>query len=250
VATDAAGNKDSCQFTVTMNDTEKPVVNCPVDIVVSNTPGQCSRAVAYTAFAIDNCGPPFTPAATLSCTPPSGFNFPVGATNVLCVATDAAGNADSCSFTVTVNDSEAPAVQCPSDTVLCGQPGDTGRTVDFSATASDNCPGVILTCTPASGSVFPVGLDTVVCTAADSAGNQASCSFTVTVKPFVQKGDLDKDSLFTSPDVVLMLNCVFLGAGNCDLCFADVNCDGVLTSQDVVIELNSVFSGDPFPCAL
>ncbi len=62
------------------------------------------------------------------------------------------------------------------------------------------------------------------------------------------KGDLNDDGLLTPSDVVLMLNCVFLGSGNCNACFSDVNCDGNLTPSEVVLELNRVFLGTPFPC--
>jgi hypothetical protein len=69
--------------------------------------------------------------------------------------------------------------------------------------------------------------------------------YTAVLKPACAniKGDLNGDGIYTSSDVVLILNCVFLGLGSCDLCFADVNCDGVLTSSDVVLELNRVFLG-------
>jgi hypothetical protein len=40
----------------------------------------------------------------VSCAPPSGSQFPVGATTVVCTATDAAGNKATCSFIVTVWD--------------------------------------------------------------------------------------------------------------------------------------------------
>jgi hypothetical protein len=49
-------------------------------------------------------------------------------------------------------------------------------------TATDACEGAeTVTCTPASGSTFPVGNNTVTCTAGDSSGNTGTCSFTVTV---------------------------------------------------------------------
>jgi hypothetical protein len=54
---------------------------------------------------------------------------------------------------------------------------------------------------------------------------------------------MNGDGALTSSDVVLMLNCAFLGSGTCDLCFADLNCDGVLTSPDVILALNAVFLG-------
>lgn len=62
------------------------------------------------------------------------------------------------------------------------------------------------------------------------------------------RGDLNGDGMPTSVDVVLLLNCVFLGEGTCSLCFSDVNCDGALTPVDVVLELNKVFLDAPFPC--
>jgi len=45
--------------------------------------------------------------------------------------------------------------------------------------ATDNCPGVMTSCTPPSGSSFSLGTTTVTCTATDTSGNTATCSFTV-----------------------------------------------------------------------
>jgi len=74
-------------------------------------------------------------------------------------------------------------------------------------------------------------------------------TYTVTPPPCpVTKGDMNGDLILTSSDVVLLLNCTFLGIGNCDLAFADVNCDGILTAADVVIELNMTFLGACAPC--
>lgn len=61
------------------------------------------------------------------------------------------------------------------------------------------------------------------------------------------KGDFNGDANYTSSDVVLCLNCTFLGSGCCDPCFADVNCDAALTSSDVVLELNKAFLGQNAP---
>ena len=41
------------------------------------------------------------------CSPPPGFSFPVGDTTVVCTATDASGNSNSCEFTVTVVETDA-----------------------------------------------------------------------------------------------------------------------------------------------
>lgn len=60
-----------------------------------------------------------------------------------------------------------------------------------------------------------------------------------------RKGDLNGDSIFTPADVVLELNCVFIGTGPCDTCLVDVNCDGTNSPADVVIELNATFLNSP-----
>ncbi|MGE5693625.1 MAG: hypothetical protein ACM3YF_07595, partial [Candidatus Zixiibacteriota bacterium] len=62
------------------------------------------------------------------------------------------------------------------------------------------------------------------------------------------KGDLNGTLDLTPADVVLMLNCVFLGEGDCDLSFSDVDCTGMLSPADVVLELNAVFLDMDFPC--
>jgi hypothetical protein len=72
-------------------------------------------------------------------------------------------------------------VNVPADmTVSAASP--SGATVTYAVTASD-ADGTIasLTCTPASGSLFPVGATTVSCTARDNSGLTTTARFTVTV---------------------------------------------------------------------
>ncbi|MBI3949178.1 MAG: HYR domain-containing protein [Acidobacteria bacterium] len=177
-ATDTAGNTGTCSFTVTVNDTEAPTVTCPADITDSNDPGQCGAVETFVATATDNC-----PGVTVTCSPASGSFFPVGTTTVTCTATDASGNTATCTFLVTVNDTEAPTANCPANITQGTDPGVCNAVVTFTATATDNCPGATISCTPASGSTFPLGTTTVTCTATDAVGNgnTSTCSFTVTV---------------------------------------------------------------------
>jgi HYR domain-containing protein/pre-peptidase len=94
------------------------------------------------------------------------------------------GGGSTCTFTVTVNDTQPPVITCPAnvtaitDQNLC--PAPACQIVNFTTTASDNCPGVVVVCNPPSGSCFPVGVTTVTCTATDASGNTATCSFTIT----------------------------------------------------------------------
>ncbi|MGH9800312.1 MAG: HYR domain-containing protein, partial [Blastocatellia bacterium] len=76
-----------------------------------------------------------------------------------------------------------PIITCPTDRdVIALTPGSITATVNFpDPMVVDNCPGAVVVCAPASGSAFPLGLTTVTCTATDSGGATASCSFTVTV---------------------------------------------------------------------
>lgn len=61
--------------------------------------------------------------------------------------------------------------------------GPSGSVVTFSPTATDDVDGsVAVSCLPPSGSSFPLGTTTVVCSASDAAGHKTSGSFTVTVR--------------------------------------------------------------------
>ncbi|MFN8165959.1 MAG: HYR domain-containing protein [Bacteroidia bacterium] len=86
----------------------------------------------------------------------------------------------TCSFNVTVTDSENPVISCPANMSVSADAGQCGAVVNFSVTATDNCSANVVS-TPASGSFFAVGTTTVTSTATDAAGNTSTCSFDVTV---------------------------------------------------------------------
>ena len=177
-ATDASGNIATATQTVTVVDTTVPTISCPANIVVSNDPGLCSAVVTFSVTAADNC-----PGVTVQTDKASGSTFAKGTTTVNATATDAAGNIATCSFTVTVNDTENPVISCPSSITL--EPTcPTGAIATYTApVGTDNCPGATTARTAglASGSVFPIGTTTVTHRVTDASGNTASCSFTVTV---------------------------------------------------------------------
>src|SRR5690606_7444886 len=107
-ASDEAGNESICTFNVIVTDNEAPVMNCPLDIVVSMDENSCTAIAEFEATATDNC--PGNVALTYSHA--SGSRFPAGTTLVAVTATDAAGNSTECTFSVTVTDEEAPALMC------------------------------------------------------------------------------------------------------------------------------------------
>jgi hypothetical protein len=188
IATDGAGLADTCEYTITLEDNTPPELTCPADVTVDNDPGICGAMVEFSGEATDNCG-----MEGITYDPPSGSTFDIGQTQVTVVATDLAGNADTCYFSVTVNDLEGPTAECPGDINVDNDPGQQGAVVNFVSTASDNCPGATVTCTPASGSFFPIGDTPVQCIALDASANADSCGFTVTVN-FVNSAPVARDS--------------------------------------------------------
>ena len=146
------------------------LITCPANITVSNDPNQCGAVVIYPApTANADCG-------TVVCSPASGSFYPVGTTTITCTTT--AG--PTCSFTVTVNDTQPPNITCPAN--ITATSSGLSTVVTYPApTASDNCPGVTTVCNPPSGSNFPVGVTTTTCTATDASANTATCSFSVNV---------------------------------------------------------------------
>ncbi len=131
-----------------------------------------------------------------------GF-FPVGTTTNTFRATDAAGNQSTCSFTVTVNDVQAPTVTCPANIVRNTDAGVCYATINVpNPTTADNCAvtqvtwamtGATVASSPATGINYVgtrqfnlngttgQGVTTVTYTVKDAAGNTTTCSFTVTV---------------------------------------------------------------------
>ncbi len=173
-ATDACGNIGSCDQTITVADTENPVVSCPTDILVENEAGTCGATVNFVIDpATDNCDASVDVVAD----PASGTVFTLGITLVTVTATDDAGNQATCTFNVTVEDTEDPTITCPDDIALtCGdsdQPDFTGT-----PTVSDLCGGVVSSFVDAA----PVaGVVTRTWIATDDAGNTATCDQLITL---------------------------------------------------------------------
>ncbi|HKP86800.1 MAG TPA: HYR domain-containing protein, partial [Blastocatellia bacterium] len=147
------------------------LLTCPANITRSNDPNQCGAVVNYPPPTSNGgCEP-------INCSPASGSFFPVGTTTVTCTSS----GTPTCTFIITVNDAQPPALTCPADIIVPVTTSQCSSVVNYTATASDNCPGVMLVCNPPSGSTFPVGTTTVTCTATDASGNTATCAFTVKI---------------------------------------------------------------------
>jgi hypothetical protein len=93
---------------------------------------------------------------------------------------DPCGDTNACSQTVTVVNTNQPAIVCPKNIVVASC---AAAQVFYKVTASDDCDASLaVLCTPPSGSLFAPGTTTTVSCLATNCAGAASCSFTVTVE--------------------------------------------------------------------
>src|SRR6185369_13706651 len=175
--TDTIGRVGNCSKVVSIEDLEAPAISCPGNITVNAAPGVCTSNVTFVVNATDNCA-----VANLTSAPASGFAFPFGVTTVTTTVRDSSGNSSTCTFTVTVLDTQLPQINCPANLTVNSAMGASTSNVTFNVTATDNCLVRSLTSVPPSGFAFPVGITTVTNTARDTSGNTSTCTFTVTVR--------------------------------------------------------------------
>ncbi|XP_041473393.1 hyalin-like isoform X2 [Lytechinus variegatus] len=164
-------------------DNTPPVVTCPTNIEQTVELGQPGpfQVTFDNATAIDTSGT----VGLLNRSHDSGENFPIGQTVVTFVFGDVSGNFNNCSFLITINevDETPPVPSCHDDIVDTVEPGVPGKRVTFDlVNATDNSgSATLVTHSPVSGSLFPVGSTSVIFLYTDMAGNQASCFFYVNI---------------------------------------------------------------------
>ena len=179
---DDTPNTVSASFTITVTDTDLALTGVQTNITAAATSGG-GAVVTYTnPTAIDE------EAASESCSPASGSTFPVGTTTVNCTASsdDDTPSTVSASFTVTVTDTDLALTGVPANITTTAASA-AGAVVTYTAPTAVDEEAATATCSPTSGSTFPVGTTTVNCTAssADDTPNSVSAGFSVTVTPFV-----------------------------------------------------------------
>ncbi|XP_033626662.1 uncharacterized protein LOC117289582 isoform X29 [Asterias rubens] len=188
---DAASNQNSCSFTVLITaavDNIPPVVTCPDNINFEVPFGGTGRQVTWQQPTVsDNSGNFFFVSSTNN---PNDF-FSVGSNIVTYTYRDNSNNQNSCSFTVLITaavDNVDPVITCPPDInqqVTSGS--ENGAQIRWAMpTATDNTgipPVVTLSSDPSQipNSLFIFGSHNISYTATDLAGNQAMCTFTITV---------------------------------------------------------------------
>jgi len=206
-------------------------LSCPANITKANDANQCGSVTNFNLPL--GCGG----GATVTATPASGSFFPVGTTQV--TLTDSAGS-PSCNFTITINDTQPPAITCPSDVFLL-TPVPTA--VNFAAPqSSDNCPGIATVCTPASGSTFPIGSTLDSCTTTDASNNTGTCTFDVELENpadlAVIKNDTP-DPVEAGANLTYTINVINNGPADAQ----NVSLDDVIPANTTFVSFNAASAG-------
>ena len=274
--TDVNGNTNTCNSTVTVEESIDPIAICNNITVQLDASGNASIAPAdIDNGSYDNCA-----IATMSVSPNTFTCANIGANTVTLTVTDSGGNAASCDATVTVEDNVDPVVACQNFTVQLDASGNATITAaDVDNGSTDNCGIPTLSVAPNSFTCANVGDNVVTLTASDANGNSATCTATVTVEDntaptvvcqdfnveldasgnaSISANDIDNGStdncgistLTVSPNT---FTCAELGTntvtltvtdvnGNSNTCNATVtvvdNIDPVAVCQDIVIQLD------------
>ena len=143
------------------------------------TPGYAAVPnVAANSQGRDNCD---REPRSLEQTPKPGTLLAPGIHNLTVSVADSSRNIGKANVQFIVLDPSPVVIECLND-IVTDCTTTEGAVVKFDVKAhSTYDPTVPVVCNPASGTVFPVGVTTVICTAKSLAGEVDSCSFTVTV---------------------------------------------------------------------
>ncbi|MBK9335065.1 MAG: HYR domain-containing protein [Lewinellaceae bacterium] len=178
--TDDAGNTNTCEATVTIEDNIDPILDCPAPVTLS-ADADCEAQIPDFAGALStvNCGP-----VTVTQVPAAGTIITVGTTTVTVTATDNSGNSASCTTTVTVEDTTAPTFTCPANVTVAANAncmGSIPNLVVLVNNESDNCTAnPAVTQSIAAGTLINSDV-LVTITVTDAAGNSATCDVLVKV---------------------------------------------------------------------
>jgi HYR domain len=173
------------QIALSVSGNTPPVLDLPADMTVeADVAGGWIAAFGVTASDDED-----DPDPVATCSPSPGDVLPMGDTAVTCATTDSGGLTATGTFEVHVVDTTPPVFGgLPDRTVTTTDPAGAVATWPAPAASdvADSAPAV--SCSPSSGSWFPVGTTTVTCTATDASGNSDSTSFAIRVvrQPAVQ----------------------------------------------------------------
>jgi probable HAF family extracellular repeat protein len=185
---DPCGENSQDTVVVSVGDGTPPTVSCPVNAPTTRKNG-CEAVLPdlrSLVVASDNCTP--ANALTITQSPAAGTLLGSGQYVITMTVTDAAGNAATCTTTITVGDDQPPVIVCvPRPVTVSANDNCQGKVPNYSryVTARDNCTptkSLVITQTPAAGTMLDKGEHVVVLTVTDGAGNSTSKNVTLRIK--------------------------------------------------------------------
>jgi len=179
-AQDDCGNTKTAFQIITVQDLTKPVFT----FVPSDATVNCDAVPAPgTPIATDNCTPSpsivFVGETIMSSASPDSYVLERKWT-----ATDQCNNTSTAIQILTVQDTIAPTIQCPGNIIMDANGATCTGIGNFNMPiTADNCSATLsVSSTANSGQAFPVGITVVTMTVEDPTGNEASCTFNITVR--------------------------------------------------------------------
>ncbi|MCB9850172.1 MAG: hypothetical protein H6817_05655 [Phycisphaerales bacterium] len=165
VATDECGNVSSCGYTITIDDTTPPEIECP-----TNAFFECFAGSSGMPWVHDDCDP--DPSVRYVDDPMGDCPLTINRT---WIAVDDCGNTNSCMQVIEVDDTEPPVLTCPNDMYLdCN---DTLPPCNTNGVAADTCGLVGVDCVETRhGDTCPTTIDRELI-ATDVCGNVTTCGY-------------------------------------------------------------------------
>ncbi len=196
-ASNRYGEKANASFEVLVADSIGPEIYLPEEPIRVKAESREGAKVEYDVKAFDEIWGDVIP----ECLPRSGDMFPVGVTNVMCVANDFDGNTTTDSFPVEViGEREYYELTLYADNIRVEARSPEGEKIEWKVLVEgteDREPTV--NCSHENGSMFPIGVTTVECDALDAWGMRGRTSFTIDVAdpkaPHIEKA-------YASPDIL------------------------------------------------
>jgi hypothetical protein len=175
VASDDLGNSAKDSFPVRVADNTPPAISTPADLLWFGKAD--GSIVTFDAKATDLVDPE----VRALCKPESGSFFRIGTASITCTSSDRFGNTGSQEFRVHVGSDDTPALAVPS-AVFAEAAGRDGATVkyDIAATTAKGT-AADYRCDPAAGTLLPIGVTPVKCTAFGTNGASVTELFNITV---------------------------------------------------------------------
>lgn len=215
---DASGNLDSCNFTVTVLDTIRPVANCRNVTIYLNANGVAIlNADSLNLSSRDNCGG----IQNLEASPNRFTCANLGENLVILTVRDSSNNVSLCTATVTVLDTVRPTAICKNIEVFLDEEGQASilpSAVDNESV--DNCGTIAsLDLSQTNFTCADLGEKRLTLTVTDRSGNQQTCTAIVTVRDTIKpRVQCRTTTIFLGADGQAVLIPILINASSSDNC--------------------------------